>query len=49
VTCAPTADRTVTLDGVAFEVDAALVGERVTLRFDRGVRAGRLTSPHDGA
>lgn len=28
------ADRTVTLDGVAFEVDAALVGERVTLRFD---------------
>jgi hypothetical protein len=27
-------DRTVTLDGVAFEVDAALVGERVTLRFD---------------
>lgn len=29
-------DRTVTLDGVAFEVDAALVGERVTLRFDAG-------------
>lgn len=28
------ADRTVTLDGIAFEVDAALVGERVTLRFD---------------
>ena len=27
-------DRTVTLDGVAFEVDAALVGERVALRFD---------------
>ncbi|MCC6528099.1 MAG: DDE-type integrase/transposase/recombinase [Polyangiaceae bacterium] len=27
-------DRTITLDGVAFEVDAALVGERVTLRFD---------------
>lgn len=27
-------DRTVTLDGVAFEVDAALVGEHVTLRFD---------------
>lgn len=27
-------DRTVTLDGVAFEVDAALVGERVTLRYD---------------
>jgi putative transposase len=29
-------DRTVTLDGVAFEVDAALVGERVLLRYDAG-------------
>lgn len=27
-------DRTVTLDGVAFEVDAALVGQAVTLRYD---------------
>lgn len=27
-------DRTVTLDGVAFEVDAALVGQAVLLRFD---------------
>lgn len=27
-------DRTVTLDGVAFEVDAALVGQVVTLRYD---------------
>jgi len=27
-------DRTVTLDGVAFEVDAALVGEHVTLRYE---------------
>jgi len=27
-------DRTVSLNGVVFEVDAALVGERVTLRFD---------------
>lgn len=27
-------DRTVTLDGVAFEVDAALVGQAVVLRFD---------------
>jgi hypothetical protein len=27
-------DRTVALDGVAFEVDAALIGERITLRFD---------------
>ena len=27
-------DRTVTLDGVAYEVDAALIGNSVTLRFD---------------
>jgi hypothetical protein len=27
-------DRTVTLDGVAFEVDASLVGERVALRYE---------------
>jgi len=27
-------DRTVTLDGVAYEVDAALIGRSVTLRFD---------------
>lgn len=44
------ADRTVSLNGVVFEVDAALVGERVTLRFDPAapeapvqvVHAGRL-------
>ena len=29
-------DRTVSLNGVLFEVDAALVGEKVTLRFDPG-------------
>ncbi|MEY4515304.1 MAG: hypothetical protein RLZZ450_7426 [Pseudomonadota bacterium] len=29
-------DRTITLEGVAFEVDAALVGERVILRYDAG-------------
>ena len=29
-------DRTVSLNGVVYEVDAALVGERVTLRFDPG-------------
>ena len=29
-------DRTITLEGVAFEVDAALVGERVLLRYDAG-------------
>ena len=27
-------DRTVTLDGVAYEVDAALIGHSVTLRYD---------------
>jgi putative transposase len=36
-------DRTVTLDGVAFEVDAALVGERVTLRFDAGRKPDKRT------
>jgi transposase InsO family protein len=36
-------DRTVTLDGVAFEVDAALVGERVTLRFDPARRPDKRT------
>jgi len=44
------ADRTVSLNGVVFEIDAALVGERVTLRFDPAapeapvqvVHAGRL-------
>ncbi len=29
-------DRTVSLNGVIYEVDAALVGENVTLRFDPG-------------
>jgi transposase InsO family protein len=36
-------DRTVTLDGVAFEVDAALVGEHVMLRFDPGRRPDKRT------
>ena len=36
-------DRTVTLDGVAFEVDAALVGERVTLRYDAARRPDKRT------
>lgn len=36
-------DRTVVLDGVAFEVDAALVGERVTLRFDPAQKPDRRT------
>jgi len=37
------ADRTVTLDGVAFEVDAALVGERVTLRFEPARKPDKRT------
>lgn len=34
-------DRTVSLNGVIYEVDAALVGERVTLRYDPAAPAGR--------
>ena len=34
-------DRTVSLNGVAYEVDAALVGEKVTLRFDPGAAPER--------
>jgi len=34
-------DRTVSLDGIVYEVDAALVGERVTLRYDPAAEAGR--------
>lgn len=36
-------DRTVTLDGVAFEVDAALVGERVVLRYDAARKPDKRT------
>lgn len=36
-------DRTVTLDGVAFEVDAALIGEHVLLRFDPAKRPDKRT------
>ena len=36
-------DRTVTLDGVAFEVDAALVAEHVTLRFDPAKKPDKRT------
>ena len=34
-------DRTVSLDGVLYEVDAALVGETVVLRYDPSAPAGR--------
>lgn len=36
-------DRTVTLDGVAFEVDAALVGQLVVLRYDPARPADKRT------
>ena len=36
-------DRTVTLDGVAFEVDAALVGDHVTLRYDPARKPDKRT------
>jgi transposase InsO family protein len=34
-------DRTVSLNGVVYEVDAALIGEKITLRFDPGAAPGR--------
>jgi len=34
-------DRTVSLNGIVYEVDAALVGEKVTLRFDPGAAPER--------
>ena len=36
-------DRTVTLDGVAYEADASLIGERVTLRYDASRRPDKRT------
>jgi len=42
-------DRTVSLGGVVYEVDAALVGERVTLRYDPAAAPGQLVQVcHDG-
>ncbi|MGH8654739.1 MAG: Mu transposase C-terminal domain-containing protein [Gammaproteobacteria bacterium] len=34
-------DRTVSLNGVVYEVDAALVGQNVTLRYDPAAPPGR--------
>ncbi len=42
------ADRTVSLNGVLFEVDAALVGERVTLRFDPATPLAPVQVVHAG-
>jgi len=42
-------DRTVSLNGVVYEVDAALVGEKVTLRYDPSAPPGRpLEVCHQG-
>lgn len=42
-------DRTVSLDGIVYEVDAALIGERVTLRYDPAAPTGRAIQVwHDG-
>lgn len=41
-------DRTVSLNGVVFEVDAALVGERVTLRFDPSAPNAPVEVVHAG-
>jgi transposase InsO family protein len=42
------ADRTVSLSGVVYEVEAALVGEKVTLRFDPAKRGAAIDVWHDG-
>jgi transposase InsO family protein len=39
-------DRTVSLNGVLYEVDAALVGDKVTLRFDPSAPPGRPVQVH---
>ena len=42
-------DRTISLGGIVYEVDAALVGERVTLRYDPAAAAGKPVQVwHDG-
>lgn len=43
-------DRTVSLDGIIYEVDAALVGQTVTLRYEAGPAQPRTVQVwHDGA
>lgn len=41
-------DRTLSLDGVVYEVDAALVGERVTVRFDPAKKGAPVDIWHRG-
>jgi putative transposase len=40
-------DRTVSLEGIVYEVDAALVGERVTLRYDPSTPGRAIQVWHD--
>jgi putative transposase len=42
------ADRTVSLEGVVYEVDASLVGEKVTLHFDPAKRGAPVDVWHGG-
>jgi putative transposase len=42
------ADRTVSLDGVAYEVDASLVCEKVTLHFDPAKKGAPVDVWHGG-
>jgi hypothetical protein len=41
-------DRTVSLDGVLYEVDAALVGEVVTVHYDPATRGAPIDVWHQG-
>jgi len=41
-------DRTLSLDGVVYEVDAALVGEMVTVRFDPAKKGAPVDIWHRG-
>lgn len=41
-------DRTVSLNGLAYEVDASLVGETVTLRFDPALAGRAIQVIHGG-
>jgi transposase InsO family protein len=41
-------DRTVSLNGIVYEVDAALVGQKVTLRFEPGAKGRPVQVWHEG-
>ena len=42
-------DRTVSLEGRLYEIDAALIGEKVTLRYDPARPTAPITVVHEGA